>query len=133
MWRRRSPSVMMPTSLPSRVGDADAAEALGGHLHDRVRHRACRARRSGTASPVCMTSRTNFSMRAEPAARMQDAEVERREAAAFQQRDRERVAERKLHQRGGGRREIVRAGFARLRQQQHDVGGLARACCRRPR
>ena len=70
-----------------------------------------------------MTSRTNFSLRAEPAARMQHAEIERREAAAFQQRDRERIAERKLHQRRGGRREIVRAGFARLRQQQHDVGG----------
>ena len=55
---------------------------------------------------------------------MQDAEVERGEAAAFQERDRERIAERELHQRGRGRREIVRAGFARLRQHQHDVGGL---------
>ena len=47
------------------------------------------------------------------------------EAAAFQERDRERVAERELHERGGGRRQIVRAGFARLRQHQRHVGGLA--------
>ena len=72
-----------------------------------------------------MTSRANFSMRAEPAARMQHAEIDGGEAAALQQRDRERVAERELHQRGGGRREVVRAGFARLRQRERHVGGLA--------
>ena len=56
-----------------------------------------------------------FQQRAELAARMQQAEIDRGKAAAFQKRDRERVAERELHQRGRGRRQIVRAGFARLR------------------
>ena len=133
MWRRRSPSVMMPIERAVAVGDADAAEAL-------------RASSSTIASDIAAPSgdqrhgfagvhhvADEFELRAEPPARMQAAEVERREAAAFQQRDRERVAERELHQRGRGRREIVRAGFARLRQQQHDVGGLRERARRRPR
>ncbi len=70
---------------------------------------------------------------AEPAARMQVAEVDRGEAAAFQKRDGERVAERELHQRGGGGREVVRAGLARLRQHQRDVGRLAERARGRPR
>ena len=53
---------------------------------------------------------------------MELAEIDRREAAAFQQRDRERVAQRRLHQRRSRGREIVRAGFARLRQGERDVG-----------
>ena len=35
-----------------------------------------------------------------------------REAAALEERDGERVAERQLHQRRGGRRQAVRAGLA---------------------
>ena len=61
---------------------------------------------------------------AEPAARMQTAEVDGGEAAALQKRDRQRIAERGLHQGGGGGGEIVRTGFARLRQRQHHVGRL---------
>ena len=64
------------------------------------------------------------SLDAKFAAGMQDAEIERGEAAAFQQRDGERIAERELHQRGRGRRHIVWAGLARLRQDQCDIGGL---------
>ena len=56
---------------------------------------------------------------------MEVGELQRREAAAFEQRDSERIADRGLHQRGGGRRQIVRTGFAHLRQLQHDPCGLA--------
>ena len=66
-----------------------------------------------------------FQQRAEFAARMQHAEVDRGEATALQQRDGERVAQRELHQRGRRRREIVRASLPRLRQHQRDIGGGA--------
>ena len=56
---------------------------------------------------------------------MEQAEIERGEAAAFQQCDRDRIAQRQLHQRRRCGREVVRAGFARLRQHERDVGGLA--------
>src|SRR5258707_1390150 len=45
--------------------------------------------------------------------------------AGFEQRDRERVADRGLHQRRGGRRQIVRTGFARPGQFEHDLRGFA--------
>ena len=126
MWRRRSPSVTMPTIGPRRIDDADAAKALRRHLDQRVRHlgaeRLQRHRVAGMHEVAGI-----FQHRAELAAGMQHAEIDRGEAAAFQQRDRQRIAEREQHQRGGGRREIMRAGLARLRQRQRDVGGLARA------
>ena len=62
MWRRRSPSVMMPTRRAVRVGDADAAEALRRHLDDRVRHRGAERDAAARRSPVCMTSRMNLSI-----------------------------------------------------------------------
>ena len=49
---------------------------------------------------------------------MEDAELLGGEAAAFEQRDGQRVAERELHQRRGGRRQAVRAGLAGARQQR---------------
>ena len=61
-------------------------------------------------------------LRAELAARVEDAKIARREAARLEERDRERIAEHDLQCRRGGGREAVRAGFARLRQQEHDVG-----------
>ena len=57
-----------------------------------------------------------FQHRAQFAAGMEIGEFQRGKAAAFEQRDRERVADRGLHQRGRGRRQIMRTGFARLRQ-----------------
>ena len=71
-----------------------------------------------------MRSRTNLSIAPSRPPGWNLPKSTRGEAAALQQRDRERVAERHLHQRRGGRREIVRAGFARLRQREHDVGRL---------
>ena len=74
-----------------------------------------------------------FEHGAELAAGVQHAEIDRREAAAFQQRDRQRIAEREQHQRRGGGCKIMRAGLARLRQRQRHVGRLAQrrvAFCR---
>ena len=80
---------------------------------------------SGIDSPLCMMSRVEFQQHAKPAAGMQQTEIAGGEAAAFQQPDGKRIAERKLHQRRRGRRQIVRAGLARLRQHQRHIGGLA--------
>ena len=116
--------MMMPTMTGVSTDDADAAEALRRHFDQRVRHLpAERLQRQRVA--VMHEVASVFEQRAEPAAGMQRPEIDRGKAAAFKQRDRQRVAERKLHQRGGGRREIVRAGLASLRQGQRNVGGLA--------
>ena len=56
--------------------------------------------------------------RPELAAGVQRLEIERGEAVAFEQRDRKRVAERKLNKRRGRRRKTERARLGRLRQQQ---------------
>ena len=110
--------------LAGVVGDGDAAEALGRHFDDRRRHwRAARDQRHRIARMHDVAD--EFECRAELAARMKDAEIDRGEAAAFEQRDRERIAERELHQRRRGRREIMRTSFARRRQRQDDIGGLA--------
>ena len=60
----------------------------------------------------------------QPAAGVEDPEIGGRKAAAFQQGDRQGVADDKLHRGGRRRRQPVRAGFGRLRQQQHDIGIL---------
>ena len=59
---------------------------------------------------------------AELAAGVQDAKVAGGEAASFQERDRQRVAERELHGRRRRRREAVRARLLGGRQRQADVG-----------
>ena len=129
MCRRRSPSVMMPTSRPSRSVMPTQPKPLLD-ISTMASDMRAPAGDKGRAAPVCMTSRTNLSMAPSRPAGMQEAEVERGEAAAFEQRDGERVAERKLHQRGRGGREIVRAGLARLRQGEHHVRGAAERALR---
>ena len=61
MCRRRSPSVMMPTSLPSRSVMPTQPKPFARHLDDRVRHRGAERRRAARLAPVCITSRTNLS------------------------------------------------------------------------
>jgi D-arabinose 5-phosphate isomerase GutQ len=96
------------------VGHGDAAKALGGHFHDRLGHRrAARNQRHRLARMHDVAH--EFQGSAELSARMKDAKIVRGKAAAFEQRDCQRVAERKLHQRGGRGRQIMRAGFARCR------------------
>ena len=106
------------------VDDADAAETLRRHLDQRVRHPGAeRLGRDGLAGVHDVAD--EFQHGAELAAGMEVGEFHRGKAAALQQRDRQRVAQRQQHQRGGGGREIVRTGLARLRQRQRDDGGLA--------
>ena len=105
---------MMPTRRAVVIDDAEAAEALLGHAHDRFAHRCADGgeRQGGVAMhDVADEMKTG----AEPAAGMEDVELLRREAAAFEQRDGERIAEGELQQRRGGRREAMRAGLGRAR------------------
>ena len=125
MCRRRSPSVMMPDKMAVGIDHADAAHGLGRHLDHGLAH-AGAERRDRNRVALAHDIADEFEHGAEPAARMQQAEFMRGESAAFQQRDGERVAERKLHQRRGGRREIVRTSFARVRQHQRHVGSAAK-------
>src|SRR5438067_1939063 len=79
------------------IDDADAAEGLRCHLGDRLRHAAADYRERDLAAGMHDVAH-EFEHRAEPAAGVQAAEVDGGEAAALQQRDRDRVAERRLHQ-----------------------------------
>ena len=122
MWRRRSPSVTMPTSRAVGVDHADHAEALAAHLEQRLGHRRVGAGSAASRRRECIRSPTVRQPRAEPPARMQAAEILGREGAVLHQRHRQRVAERQRHRRRGGRREADRAGLGRRRQQDRDVG-----------
>ena len=53
---------------------------------------------------------------------MKGAEIERGEAAALEQRDRQRVPQHQLHRRRGRRSEPVGAGLRRARHRETDVG-----------
>ena len=77
MCRRRSPSVMMPSSAVVVVDDAGHAEALARHLVDHVAHPRVGATRSGTAcrrasaprraSAACRACRRDAGSRSPPA------------------------------------------------------------------
>ena len=73
----------MPVRLPSPSVMPTQPKTLGRHFQHRNRHLGAE-RTSGTDVPLCMTSRVNFKQRAEPSAGMQQAEIHRGEAAAFQ-------------------------------------------------
>ena len=66
---------------------------------------------------------------AELAARVKGAEMIWREAACFEQGDRQRITHHQLQQRRCRRRQAVRAGFRRARQQQHHVGRARQRRC----
>ena len=79
MCRRRSPSVTMPTSCAGGVDHADDAEALAAHLDQRLGHRRVgRGQRHLVAGVHQVADRGEPG--AEPAARVQAAEVLGREA-----------------------------------------------------
>ena len=114
IWRRKSPSVMMPLSRPSgsTTPRQPSAFSVMTTIASAMTQSACA---SGRRSPLCIRSPTIFQARAELAARMQRLEVARREALAVEQRHGETIAERELHDGRGGWRESVRAGFLGLR------------------
>ena len=99
--RRRSPSVMMPTSAPAAVDDADAAQPLGGHLDDRLAAWPALGDQR-QASPACISSVDPAQLLAELAAGVEGMEIVGGEAAALQQGHRERIAQRQHHGGGGG-------------------------------
>ena len=104
---------MMPASRPPLFENGDAAETLRRHLDDRLGHPGVR----GDARHAVAGVHDFPHMRQlgpELAAWMKRAEVERGEAAALEQRDRQRVAQHELHRRRGGRGfEPVGAGLRR--------------------
>ena len=110
---------------PARAIDhADAAEALRRHGHDNLAHRRLeRDQRQGLAF-VHEVGHV-LELGAERAAGVVLAEIMRREALLLEQRNRQTVAESKLHRGRGRRRQAVRAGLLRLGQLEHHVGGLA--------
>ena len=120
MCRRRSPSVTMPTSAPPAsttpttpkplrlISISASAIGASGPI-------------SGISSPRVHQVADRRQPRPEPPARMQPAEVLRREGAMLHQRHRQRVAERQRHRRRGGRRQPDRAGLRRRRQHERDV------------
>ena len=61
MCRRRSPSVMMPSSVVVAVDDAGHAQPLARHLVDHVAHPRVGAARSGTACRACISASTRIS------------------------------------------------------------------------
>ena len=122
MARRRSPSVMMPARRPAS-STAPRQPKRFSVISSSARSIGVSDRASGTASPVCIRSRTRRSARAEPAARMDLVEVGRCEAPAGQQRHGDRVAECHLHGGRGGRGEAHRAGFRGGRQGERHIGG----------
>ena len=65
----------------------------------------------------------DFEQRCRICRRGMQQEIGCRKAAALEQRDRQGVAQRKLHQRGGGWRQIS-GQASRARQRQHNVRGL---------
>ena len=98
----------------------DAAESLRRHLEDRLGHS-----RAGVDARNALAGVHDFphmgELGPELAAGMKGAEIERGEAPAFEQRDRQRVAEHELHRRRGGRGKAVRAGLGRARHRQADI------------
>ena len=67
-----------------------------------------------------------FQDRAQSSPRMENAEINRRKTPAFEKRNGQSVSQSELHERRRRRGEIVRTGFAGLRQRKHDIGGAAK-------
>ena len=124
MWREAAAEIAVGEDADQRtvaIDDAEAAETLGGHhRHGIAEPRAERHQRQRVA--LMHDGADEMEARAEPPAGMEDAEILRREAAAFEERDGERIAEGELHQRRGGGGKAVRASLGRPRHGEHDIG-----------
>ena len=111
---------MMPASRPSASTMTTQPNFLLRHLHHRVRHLGADGDEGDfVAGPHDLGQMRQ--RRAELAGGVEAAEVVRREAPRFQEGDRKRIADRKLKERGGRRRQSMRAGFGDFRQGQHHV------------
>jgi hypothetical protein len=118
-----------PRELARVLEHRDAAEALRRHLDDRFRHPGvCADARDALAGVHDFAHMLEF--RAELAARVKGAEIERGEAAALDERDGQRVAEHELHRGRGGRGEPVGAGLRRARHREANIGLAAKRAFR---
>ena len=125
MARRRSPSVMMPTSRAVRDRPRPGSRSASRSSRTSARvHRACPGSASGIASPVCIRSRTRRSRApSRPPGwnwRKSAAVKPRRVSSATASASPSAICMVVT----GGRRQAHRAGLGRRRQQQRDVGRL---------
>ena len=111
----------MPASRPPLFENGDAAETLRRHLDDRLGHPGVRVDARHAVAGVHHFPHMS-QLGPELAAWMKRTEVEGGEAAALEQRDRQRVAQHELHRRRGGRGEPVGAGLRRARHRETNVG-----------
>jgi hypothetical protein len=115
-----------PGQHANPVQHADAAEALGRHLQEDVGHgRVERDQRQCTAAMHQVLDPDQ--LLAELSPRVQQAELARAKAAAFEQRYRERITERQHDRARCGRGKSHRAGFGPGRQHQGKVSGFGEA------
>ena len=123
MARRRSPSVTMPTSRPAASTTPRQPKRFSV-ISSRARSIGVSGGASGIASPPCIRSRTRRSRAPSRPPGWNLVEIGRGEAAAGQQGDRQRVAERHLHGGGGGR---ARAPSGRPRRRPAAVSATSAA------
>ena len=105
------------------VHHADAAEVLRSHQQDGLGHAHLGPGQRHLLAPVHDVGHAQQTA-ADHAAGVEHLELVGREAAALEQRDRERVSQRQ-HRRGrGGGRQAERAGLGRARQQERHIRRL---------
>ena len=119
IWRRRSPSVMMPTMRPWHRRWRRSQSPWPTSPPARPTS-WCQPASAARASPVCIDPDVCLSIAPSLPPGWNFANSSAVKPRLFKQRDGERIADRGLHQGRGGRREIMRAGLAHLRQLQHD-------------
>ena len=133
MWRRRSPSVMMPTSLPSPSTTPTQPKRLARHRPGSPRDIAVLGRDQRQLVAVCMMSATRSSWLPSLPPGWKTRKSLGGEAAPLEQRHGERIAQRQ-HQvvEVVGARPIGQAS-RRCGQDQRHVGGLGQRRCARGR
>ena len=123
IMRRKSPSVTMPSSLPLAIHDGGEPEPLAAHFVNHVGHFRAGRNAGKIFARVHQSFETTQTL-AEFSAGMQGGEIFFLEAAALEQRNRQRIAHGERRSSGGGGREIQRAGFFFHGDVEHDVARL---------
>ena len=106
------------------VGDRSGAEAFLRHLAHHFDERRLRQHARHRVAAAHHVAHMREQLASEAAARVRSGEVVFAKSARVEQRDRERIAERHLRRRAGGRREVQGAGFLIDRAADDDVGVL---------
>ena len=103
------------------------AQPLAGHFDQRFGQRRDPRDARHVVADMHDVADLQQQVAAERAGRMRAREVLGGEAARFEQRDRERIAQHQRGRRAGGRREAERTGFGRHAGVEVHVGDAARA------